>query len=887
MIEPPRPSPDALLAALQHDSARETRGRLKVFLGMCPGVGKTYAMLEAAQRELKAGRDVVIGYVETHGRRETDALTAGLKIVPRKSIEHRSLSLTEMDLDAVLARHPQIALVDELAHSNAPGSRHPKRWHDIKELLDAGIDVFTTCNVQHIESRADTVRQITGAEIRETVPDSVLDTAEIELIDLPPAELLERLTQGKVYVPERAAAAAGNFFREANLTALRELALRLVADHVGEETQEYHRAQTAAGPWKTGHRLLVAVSASPYSEPLIRWTRRMADSLKCPWLAVHVESSRQLTDDAQARLEKNLALARTLGGEVIATTDEDLSRGILRVAYQQNISQIIVGKPSAGNWLEWLRAGILLRRLTRDSGNIDLHVVRAEKTESIKRKPLWRPRGRTRWQDYIVAAGVVAAVALLSVLIDPKFSLPRVPGMFFLLTVVVLALFLGRGPVLLAGALSALVWDYFFLPPRYTFIIQNTEDAILFGMYFVVAIVLGQLVARIRAQELAERYREERATALYQLSRELAQAGTRDEVVWQLTAEINRVFSTPAAVLLPGKNGLAPHPDSPLALSDKEVNVADWAFQHRQAAGRFTDNLPGADALHLPLATERVALGVLSVSPPGQTLTLAQRDLLEAYARQAALVLDRVALRAAAEQSKLVAESERLSNALLNSISHELRTPLAAITSATNALVEAKNGPLQHAMVSEIQEAGTRLNRLVGNLLDVTRLESGHVQAKLEWCDIGDIIQTTVRALERELAGRELTIEVQPKLPLARLDFTLMQQALSNLLFNAVMHTPRNAAISVRARTEAKELVLTVADTGSGLPTELLPRLFDKFVRAPNAPPGGSGLGLAIVKGFVEAQGGRIIAENKSSGGAIFTIRLPQLESPPALPTTP
>src|SRR5215469_12375540 len=403
MTEPLRPSPDALLAALQNDSAKGIRGRLKVFLGMCPGVGKTYAMLEAAQRELKAGHDVVIGYVETHGRKETDALTAGLQLIPRKTFEHRGITLTEMDLDAVLARHPQIALVDELAHTNAPGARHPKRWQDIKELLEAGIDVFTTCNVQHIESRADTVRQITGAEIRETVPDSVLDTAEIELIDLPPAELIERLAQGKVYVPERAAAAAGNFFRESNLTALRELALRLVADHVGEATQEYHRAQTAAGPWKTSHRLMVAVSASPYSEPLIRWTRRMADSLKCPWLAVHVESSRPLADDAQARLEKNLALARTLGAEVIATSDEDLAAGILRIAYQQNISQIIVGKPSAGNWLEWLRAGRLLRRLTRDSGNIDLHVVRAEKTESTPKRPRWQMPSRTGWQQYGIA----------------------------------------------------------------------------------------------------------------------------------------------------------------------------------------------------------------------------------------------------------------------------------------------------------------------------------------------------------------------------------------------------------------------------------------------------------------------------------------------------
>jgi two-component system sensor histidine kinase KdpD len=884
MTEPPRPNPDALLAALQSDAAQGKRGRLKVFLGMCPGVGKTYAMLEAAQRELKTGRDLVIGYVETHGRTETRALLNGLNVMTRKEIDYRGMKLEEMDIDAILARHPQLALVDELAHTNAPGSRHPKRWQDVQELLDAGIDVFTTCNVQHIESRADTVRQITGAEIRETVPDSVLDTAEIELIDLPPAELLQRLEEGKVYVPERAAAAAKNFFREANLTALRELALRLVADHVGEETQEFHRTQTAAGPWKTGHRLLVAVSASPFSEPLIRWTRRMADSLRCPWVAVHVESSLELANDAKARLEKNLALARTLGAEVIATTDEDLVHGLLRIANQQNISQIIVGKPSASNWMEWLRAGSLLRRLTRESGNIDLHVVRADKTESVPKQPRWQLATRTGWKHYLAAIAAVAAVALLNIAIDPRFTAPRVPGMIFLLTVVLLALFLGRGPVLLAGALSALVWNYFFLPPRFTFIIQSTEDAILFVLYFVVAIVMGQLVARIRAQELAERHREERASALYQLSRELSQAGTRDEVVWQLTAEVNRVFRSPAAVLLPGRSGLAPHPDSPLTLTEKEVNVADWAFRHRQAAGKFTDNLPGSDALHLPLATERAVVGVLSVSPPDETLTLSQRDLLEAYARQAALVLDRIALRAAAEQSKLVAESERLSNALLNSISHELRTPLAAITSASNTLVESKNGELQHSMVNEIQEATARLNRLVGNLLDVTRLESGHVQTKLEWCDIGDIIQTTLRTLERELAGHKVTVEMAPKLPMARLDFTLMQQALSNLLLNVVMHTPSQTAISVQVALEGKELVVRVADNGPGLPTDLLPRVFDKFVRATNAPAGGSGLGLAIVKGFVEAQGGRIIAENKPEGGARFTIRLPQSETPPAPP---
>lgn len=876
-----RPNPDALLAALRTEAARTQRGRLKVFLGMCPGVGKTYAMLEAAQRELKNGRDLVIGYVETHGRKETDALTAGIPVIPRTRIEYRGITLTEMDLDAVLARRPQLALVDELAHTNAPGSRHPKRWQDVNELLDAGMDVFTTLNVQHLESRADTVRQITGTEIRETVSDSILDTAEIELVDLPPAELLARLREGKVYLPERAASAAQNFFREANLTALRELALRLAADHVSVDTQEFHRAQTGAGPWKTGHRLMVAVSASPFSESLIRWTRRMADSLKCPWLAVHVENSRPLDETAQSRLEKNLALARTLGAEVIDTADENLARGLLRIARQSNASQIIVGKPAAGHLLEWYCAGKLLRELTHASGDIDLQVVRAEKSGAAPMRPAWRWRPTTNWKQYATVLGVLAAVGLLNVLLA-QFTGPRVPGFVFLLAVVLLALVVGRGPVLFAGAVSALAWNYFFLPPKFTFIISSTEDGVLFGLYFVVALVLGQLVSRIRAQELAERRREERATALYQLMRELAQAGTRDEVVWQLVAEVSRVFEAAVAVVLPGKDALEAHPDSSLELTEKELHVAEWAFLNRQAAGKFTDNLPGSENLHLPLATERAVLGVLSLRLPDKSLPLARRDLLEAYARQAALVLDRVALRAAAEQGKLVAESERLSNALLNSISHELRTPLAAITSATSSLAETSDPTVARKMVAEVHEASARLNRLVGNLLDVTRLGSGHIRPKLDWCDVGDLIHVTVRGLDRELARRDVKIEVAEKLPLARLDFTLMQQALSNLLLNAAVHTPAGTPILIQARHEADRLVLNVLDQGPGLPPELLTRVFDKFVRAPNAPAGGSGLGLAIVKGFVEAHGGRISAANRPAGGAMFTISIPQTEKPPS-----
>lgn len=877
-----RPNPDALLNAIQREEVAGRRGELKVFLGMCPGVGKTYAMLEAAQRELKAGREVLVGYVETHGRKETDALARDFETVPRRQIEYRDIKLTEMDLDGILARRPRLVLVDELAHTNAPGSRHPKRWQDVQELLEAGIHVFTTLNVQHVESRADTVRQITGTEIRETVPDSVLDHAVLELVDLPPRELVERLREGKVYLPDRAAAAAQNFFREGNLHALRELALRLVADHVGEDTVEYRRTDAASTPWKTGNRLLVAVGPSPLSEALTRWTRRMADELRCPWLAVHVEGTRPLSESGQARLSQNLATARELGAEVITTTDDDLARGLLRVAVERNVTQIILGKPAVSGLMNGWRNRRLISRLMEESGDIDLHVIKAEKAQAPSEKFIWQPLVGSDLKQYGLAAGAVAATGLANLALA-QLAGPRVPGLVFLLVVVMLALFVGRGPVLLAGALSALVWNFFFLPPRFTFIISGAEDGILFAAYFLVALVLGQLVARIRAQADAERRREERSTALYELTRELAEAGSRDEVVWQLLGQVSRVFRAPAAISVFTEDKLCPHPDNTLTLTEKEFSVSDWAFRHGKAAGRFTDNLPGAAALHLPLATTRKSLGVLAVALPEQNLSLAQRDLLETFARQAALVLDRVELRSAAEQTRLLAESERMSRVLLNSISHELRTPLAASTSAASALAESNDpgGERQRALIGEIQEANGRLNRIVGNLLDVARLESGKVVPRIDWYDARDIVQTTIRELRRELAGRPLKLELPHDPMLVRCDFSLMQHALANLLMNAVAHTPAGGTIEIQARFEEGEVVLNVADSGPGIAPEIMPRIFDKFFRGPNAATGGSGLGLTIARGFMEAQSGKITADNRPGGGASFALRLPGTESPP------
>jgi two-component system sensor histidine kinase KdpD len=887
MTELERPNPDALLAALQKEDARKKRGRLKVFFGMAPGVGKTYAMLEAARRELAAGRDVVIGYVETHGRKETVALTEGLPEIPRRTADYRGVNLTEMDLDAVLARHPQLALVDEFAHTNAPGSRHPKRYQDVLELLDAGLDVFTTLNVQHVESRAEAVRQISGISIRETLPDTALDGAEFELVDLPPDELRARLAAGKVYLPESARAAQEHFFRPGNLSALRELALRFAAEHVGLDVLAYRQGQGIADPWKSGQRLVVAVSASPTSAALVRWTKRLAGELQAPWLAAYVESPRPLNDEEQSRLGRHLALVRELGGKVVTTSDDDVARGLLRVAREQNATQLVVGKPAGWRAIELLRGGSLLNRLIRESGDIDIHAVRAEGGTPMLRRPAAPRLGAADWRGYGVALGVVAGVTGLNAFLQRWLGYQSL-ALVYLLSVVVLAMFVGRGPTLAAATLTAVLWNFLFVPPIFTFRISDPTDVMLFFTYFIVALAMGHLAARLRAQQAAERRREQRATAMYLLTRELAQASDFADLLAIIIREVGKAAQAEVALSLPEESetgSLTPYFASTWALAEKEQSVAAWAFSHQQPAGQGTDTLPSADGLHLPLVAGERALGVLSLRfRNGEPLAAGQRELLEAFVRQIALVLDRQRLRDAEQQAKLVAESERLSKTLLNSISHEIRTPIAAITSAASSLSEAGeagSADFRQAMTGEIQEAAGRLNRLVGNLLSMTRLESGHVKASLDWCDVADLVNVTLAEIEQELAGHKLKIEIASGLPLVQMDFVLMQQVLANLVLNAGLHTPIGTEVRLSAVAEGESLLLTVADNGPGLPPDSLPLLFDKFYRAPAAPAGGTGLGLAIVKGFVEAQGGQVKAENRPGGGAAFTVRMPLSKTQP------
>lgn len=878
MTEPARPDPDALLSSLQREERRARRGRLKVFFGMCPGVGKTYAMLRAAQQELRDGTDVVVGLVETHGRAETEALLAGLPVLARRQVAYREMALAEFDLEAMLARRPALALVDELAHTNAPGSRHPKRHQDVVELLDAGIDVYTTLNVQHLESRADAVRQITGATVRETVPDTVFELADqIELVDVTPETLRERLQEGKVYLGERAEAAAEGFFRDANLTALRELALRFVAERVDKRLRELRGAAPVKTIWRSGERLLVAVGPSPSSVQLVRWTRRMAAAQGATWIAVSVESSRPPAAAAARRVEQNLALARELGAEVVVTHDEDVAGALVRVALQNNATQIVVGKSRSPRWLDWLRGGSLVDRLLRRAGPIDIYVVPAERSaEKTADWSEWRPVEGGPAREYAEMLGTLGLLTIVSWFLVPHAGYLAI-GLLYLLAVITLSLRVGRGPVLVAGVVSALTWNFLFIPPLFTFVIAKFEDGLMFGTYFIVALIAGQLTARIRAQERHERLREERATALFQLTGALSAARTLDDAVFAALRQADALFAARTALLLGPGPGLTPHFAGSYSLTEKELAVAEWAGRNRRQAGRFTDTLPSAEGFHLPLVRDDAAVGVLVVRvDPDASLTLAQRDLAESFATQLALVVEREQLRAASAREQLLAESEKLHRALLDGVSHELKTPLAVLDAALEQLAAA-DPATRATLLAEVRTASRRLNRLVNNLLDQTRLESGTLQPRLDWCDAHDLVNAALDGVRDALGAHPLETAVPADLPLFRADFALMEQVIANLLLNAALHTPEATPIFLAAGIDQarSRVCFTVADRGPGLPPAMRDRLFQKFQRGDAAKAGGLGLGLSIIRGFVAAQGGEIVAGENPGGGAVFTVYLP------------
>jgi two-component system, OmpR family, sensor histidine kinase KdpD len=885
-----RPSPDALLEAARREERRA--GRLKIFVGAAPGVGKTYEMLQQARARNQDGYDIVVGVVETHGRKETQALFGGLETIPRKRLEYRGQWLEEMDLDAVLARHPQIVLVDELAHTNAPGSRHPKRYLDVEELLARGIDVYTTVNIQHIESLNDVVAQITHVRVRETVPDSVFDRADaIELVDLTPDDLIQRLKEGKVYVPKQAERALEHYFSPGNLTALRELALRRTAERVDEQLLTHMQAHAIPGPWAAGERILVCVSEDRRAAGLVRYAKRLADRLHAPFTALCVETRRSLqwSEEERDRVADTMRLAEALGGEAITVPggDRGIAEDVISFAQVNNITQIIIGKSTRSRWFEILH-GSVVHDLVRRSGNISVNVIAGEELarDPIPKKTVRTAEGEAPFDPwpYLIALAAVAVALGLGALIEPWLGIENV-DLVFLTAVVGVAVRYGLWPSLLATVASSLCYNFFFLPPIYTFTITDPTNVVAFVFFTIVAVVVSQFASRGRTRTVAAHERVRSVELLYAFSRKLAGVGTLDDVLWASAYQTALMLNVRVVLLLPEGGSIAVKAGYPPEdiLDDADVAAANWAWQNDRPAGRGSDTLPGAKRLFLPMRTGRGIIGIIGIDSdkPGPLLTPDQRRLLDALIDQAALAIERVYLVEDVDRAKRTIETGRLRSALLTSISHDLKTPLAAVLAAagtlrdfSSALSEAQKADLLATIIDESE----RLNRFIANLLDMTKLESGAIVPNTALHDLDEIVGSALRRAGRILARHRVELELASELPMLDVDAVLFEQVLFNLLDNAAKYSPEGTTIRVRSWRDGDSVCLQILDEGEGIPPADLEHIFDKFYRAEKGDRvrAGTGLGLAISRGFIEAMHGTITAANRSDrSGAVFAIRLP------------
>ena len=881
-----RPSPDALLQAAQ----QESRGRLKIFVGAAPGVGKTYEMLTAARARLQEGIDVVVGVVETHGRKETEALLEGLEVIPRQRVEYKGRALDEMDLDALLARRPQLALVDELAHTNAPGSRHPKRYMDVEELIAAGIDVYTTLNVQHIESLNDVVARITRIRVRETVPDSIIDKADdIELIDLTPDDLIQRLKDGKVYVPHQAERAIRHYFSPGNLTALRELALRRTAQRVDEQMVSYMQAHAIVGPWAAGERVLACVGGDPSSIDVVRHAKRMADSLKAPWTAVHVETGRNLgmSETERDRIAEALRLAQRLGAETVTLPGQSVADTIADYARANNFTHIIIVQPQRSRWLELLY-GTLAQALIRSADGASVHVLgRSKETTEPQSQRALPSEPVARGSD---AKAYLGSLAFVAVALGVGLVLRQALGvasiaLTFLTAVLISAVAYGLWPALFACFASVLAYNFFFLPPLYTFTIADPENVVALFFFAITAVIASNLTARVRAQAITARQRARTTEELYQFSRKLAVAANLDDLLWATVHQIALMLKVRVVILLPEGDSVAVRAGFPPedSLDAADVAAARWCWDKNHAAGRGSDTLPGAKRLFLPMQTGRGAVGVIGIDrdEPGPILTPDQQRLLNALADQAALAIERVNLVEDVDRARLVAETDRLRAALLTSISHDLRTPLASILGSVTSLAtqdEVLDRATRLDLIRTIQEESERLNRFIGNLLDMTRIESGSMQPRAGPIELSDVIGSALRRAGKILAAHRTQVRLEPDLPMLDLDDVLFEQVLFNLLDNAAKYAPAGSLVTIRAWQQNGQVCVQMIDEGPGIAPADLEHVFDKFYRAGDADRrrAGTGLGLAICRGFVEAMHGTITAANRPDGtGAVFTITLP------------
>jgi two-component system, OmpR family, sensor histidine kinase KdpD len=891
-----RPSPDALLIEARRED--KSRGRLKVFLGAAPGVGKTYEMLLSARAKLLEGADIVVGIVETHGRVETQSLLYGFEVIPRAKIEYHGHLLEEMDLDALLKRRPQIALVDELAHTNAPGSRHPKRYLDVEELLAAGIDVYTTLNIQHVESLNDVVAQITRIRVRETVPDSVLDSADdIEVIDLSPDELIQRLKEGKVYVPKQAERALKHYFSPGNLTALRELALRRTAQRVDEQLLTHMRAHAIAGPWPAGERLLVCISEDPRSAGLVRYTKRLSDRLHAPWTAIYIETGRSqhFSEVERDRIADTLRLAEKLKGEAITLPGGgNIAEDVLSYSRANNVTHIVAGKSERSRWFELIN-GSVVRDLVRHSGNISVHVIAGEHLAS---DPIPKKTVKTRADpdhegfDPLPYVATIAAVALalgIAFLLKPLIGIESA-DLVFLVAVIGVAYNYGLWPSLFAAATSMIAYQFFFLDSAFRFSIADAKNIAALFFFFFTALVVSNLTAKVRAQAYTARNRAATTEALYIFSKKLAGIVSLDDLLWATAYQIAHSLKTDVVIVLPDadgvlrvKAGFPPEDD----LDQAELGAAKWSFENNRAAGRGSDTLPGSRRLFVPLRTGAGAVGVLGLARgqrPEMLLTPDERRLLDALMDQAAVAIERVRLAGQINEARLAAETERLRAALLTSLSHDLKTPLASILGAVTSLKQYRDvlsAPGREELTATIQEEAERLSRFVANLLDMTKIESGAIELDRQPVDIGEAVGAALQRVSGMVAAHRVEADLEAGLPMLNLDVMLFEQVLVNLLDNAAKYAPQGSLITIRARRTFGAIAIEILDEGPGIPEDLLERIFEKFhrVKQGDRQRAGTGLGLAICRGFVEALGGKIVAANRADRpGGIFTITFPNPE---------
>ena len=894
-----RPDPDDLLARIEADAERARKGKLRVFFGACPGVGKTYAMLSTARTLQSQGEDVVVGVAETHGRSETAQLLEGLELLPPKVMAYQGRELHEFDLDAALARKPALILVDELAHSNVAGSRHPKRWQDVEELLAAGIDVWTTVNVQHLESLNDIVGGITGIQVRETLPDRVFEQAdEIALVDLPPDELLQRMKEGKVYLPQQAERAIRNFFRKGNLIALRELALRRTADRVDAQMREYRTDQAIESVWQAKERLLVCVGPGAGGDRLVRAAARLAADLHADWIAVYVETPQlqRLSEANRDKILRTLALARELGAETATLAGQEDAQTLLAYAISRNASKLVVGKSLRTGLSRMLHAP-LSDRLSALARDVDVYVVAHEEEAppagEVVAMPFdleLEPTRGWKLQGYAWAGGVCALTTALAKLVLPYFDLANLI-MFYLVGVVWVAARYGRGPAILASVLSVLAFDFFFVPPPLSFTIADTRYLLTFFIMLAVALTISTLAANLRYQARIAMYRERRTRALNELGKELAGALMAEQIVETARHHLESLFQAKACFLLPdaqeklhSPTSLPNHKELPL-----DPAIAQWVYDHQQPAGMGTQSLAGAPMYYLPLKAPMRTRGVLALEPSQKRLLFLpeQARMLETLAGQIALALERVHFVEVAQDALVRMESERLRNGLLSALSHDLRTPLTILAGLADSLPLAGPPlpPAQAEIAQAIRAESLRTNTLVSNLLDMARLQEGHVQLKLEWQPLEEVVGAALQSLAGPLARHEVHVDLPADLPLLEFDSVLMERVLCNLLENAAKYTPTGSRIEIAARSEGDRATITVADNGPGLPPGREESLFEKFTRGQDeSPVAGVGLGLAIVRAIVHAHKGTVRAENRPEGGARFIITLPAGEPPVVLP---